>query len=88
MIVVLSYSVVLSHSATENWKRIWYLEVGCCFNKTLKHVALGLGNRQKPEGLEEHVGKARKPFKRLVVKSGTTGRKLVLEVGRKVILLG
>lgn len=62
--------------------------MGCCFNnRTLKHVALGPGDRQKLEGLEEHVGKAGKPFKRLVVKSGTTGRKLVLEVGRKVTLV-
>lgn len=50
-------------------------------------MALGPGDRQKLEGLEEHVGKAGKPFKRLVVKSGTTGRKLVLEVGKKVTLV-
>lgn len=50
-------------------------------------MALGLGDRQNLEGLEEHVGKAGKPFKRLAVKSGTTGRKLVLEVGKKVTLV-
>lgn len=54
MIVVLSYSVCNNRKLELNL----VLEVGCCSNKTLKHVAQGLGSRQKLESFEEPVGES------------------------------
>lgn len=54
MIVVLSYSVCSNRKLEQNL----VLEVGCCSNKTLKHVAQGLGSRQKLESFEEPVGES------------------------------